>query len=348
MHNNGSIARFVAFAMFLAGFALAGPVVAQTSAPAVTATSDSNGQSASQRGRTASTGTQLATSELVRIEQQVQMLNQRLADLAVDAQGSERAQEIVEKLRPLRTRATTNCANPDEAAKAAFFEDLTALVQEAGTVASQRPGPWNAWPPEQGLCNPAYFPAQVIDEMLAQLSAMSGAEAEHKTLEGQLKELNERREEVLREMSEDLAGTSVADNIPWLMLIIFGVGAATLAGVKLFDADIQKELVTSGQIVQFVTILILLGVILALGLAQRLQAETLGTLLGGLAGYVLSQGVGRQAQQQVLNEIKSAAGNPPSPPPPGPPPPPVAPEPPEKPEAPTPSAPPDDGEPKQI
>ena len=45
--------------------------------------------------------------------------------------------------------------------------------------------------------------------------------------------------------------------------------------------------------------MILLSVIMALGLANILKENTLGTLLGGIAGYVLSQGVGRAAAQAV-------------------------------------------------
>jgi membrane protein YqaA with SNARE-associated domain len=43
----------------------------------------------------------------------------------------------------------------------------------------------------------------------------------------------------------------------------------------------------------------LLSVVLALGLAEILKENTLGTLLGGIGGYVLAQGVGRAAAREV-------------------------------------------------
>ncbi|PSJ40477.1 hypothetical protein C7I55_09065 [Sphingomonas deserti] len=147
-----------------------------------------------------------------------------------------------------------------------------------------------------------------IGRGIDQLSHEFGNLAGRKTgLERELKDLQERRQNVLAEMSEGTAAARVAKNIPVLMLIIFGVGAIVLGGLKMFSDEIQLELVSSGQIVQFVTILILLGIILALGLADRLNEEALGTLLGGLAGYVLSQGVGRQVQSGVIAAVKSAA-----------------------------------------
>jgi membrane protein YqaA with SNARE-associated domain len=41
--------------------------------------------------------------------------------------------------------------------------------------------------------------------------------------------------------------------------------------------------------------MILLSVITALSLSNKIQENTLGTLLGGIAGYVLAQGIGRAA-----------------------------------------------------
>jgi hypothetical protein len=73
--------------------------------------------------------------------------------------------------------------------------------------------------------------------------------------------------------------------------------------IKLFTPDLQQQWVASGQVIQFVTVMILLSVIMALGLASILKENTLGTLLGGIAGYVLSQGVGRAAAQAVKEGI---------------------------------------------
>ena len=124
-----------------------------------------------------------------------------------------------------------------------------------------------------------------------------------------------------------------------LLVIVGGVcafGWLIFRGVTKFDAELQKELITSGQLIQFPTVMILLVVIVVLGLSTILDDKTLGALLGGIAGYVLSQGVGQSASRQAVRAAIAGGGlnlNPPlanSPPPPGPPPaqgPPPAPDP---------------------
>ena len=64
----------------------------------------------------------------------------------------------------------------------------------------------------------------------------------------------------------------------------------------MFPEKAQMELIQSGQVIQFITVLLLLTVIMALGLSGFIKETTLGTLLGGLGGYVLSQGVGRAVE----------------------------------------------------
>jgi hypothetical protein len=55
-------------------------------------------------------------------------------------------------------------------------------------------------------------------------------------------------------------------------------------------------------------VMILLSVVMALGLAGILKENTLGTLLGGIAGYVLSQGVGKAAAAAVTQGLAAAGG----------------------------------------
>lgn len=81
-------------------------------------------------------------------------------------------------------------------------------------------------------------------------------------------------------------------------MILGIIGAAsilTIAAILLFDDEVQMEWVASGEVIQFITVMILLSVITALSLSNKIQENTLGTLLGGIAGYVLAQGVGRAA-----------------------------------------------------
>lgn len=90
----------------------------------------------------------------------------------------------------------------------------------------------------------------------------------------------------------------------WIIIGVIGLlSIGTIFVIKLFTPDLQQQWVASGQVIQFVTVMILLSVIMALGLASILKENTLGTLLGGIAGYVLSQGVGRAAAQAVKEGI---------------------------------------------
>ena len=90
----------------------------------------------------------------------------------------------------------------------------------------------------------------------------------------------------------------------WIIILVIGLlSVGTILVIKLFTPDLQQQWVASGQVIQFVTVMILLSVIMALGLASILKENTLGTLLGGIAGYVLSQGVGRAAAQAVKEGI---------------------------------------------
>jgi hypothetical protein len=95
--------------------------------------------------------------------------------------------------------------------------------------------------------------------------------------------------------------------MPLILVIIFTLGLVMLIAARLFSPEIQSELVCSGQLIQYATILILFGALIALGLADKLQEQTLAALLGGLAGYVLSQGVGQKEQRQALRTMKTFA-----------------------------------------
>jgi hypothetical protein len=121
---------------------------------------------------------------------------------------------------------------------------------------------------------------------------------------GRLLEALQKRQAALS-LHNDVAETK-QDIFQYLWIIIGVIGLlsiGTIFVIKLFTPDLQQQWVASGQVIQFVTVMILLSVIMALGLASILKENTLGTLLGGIAGYVLSQGVGRAAAQAVKEGI---------------------------------------------
>jgi hypothetical protein len=105
-----------------------------------------------------------------------------------------------------------------------------------------------------------------------------------------------------RQIQQESTAFSIGRNL-WAMILVIGIIAiAILVLVRWFPEKTQLELVQSGQVIQFITVLLLLTVIMALGLSQIIKETTLGTLLGGLGGYVLSQGVGRAAEYGARKE----------------------------------------------
>jgi hypothetical protein len=91
----------------------------------------------------------------------------------------------------------------------------------------------------------------------------------------------------------------VADQL-WPILTVFCLFAVVLFGLtRIFPDSIQTELVASGQIIQFATVMVILIVVCVLGISGILKENTLGTLLGAIGGYVLSQGVGRAASRDA-------------------------------------------------
>ena len=147
-----------------------------------------------------------------------------------------------------------------------------------------------------------------------------------KTQLSQVIELLKKRQALIQDKlskQQVSAARTISDQL-WVIILVIGFsGIVTMLVVLFFPHPIQMEWVASGQVIQFVTVLILLSVILSLGLSDILRENVLGTLLGGIAGYVLAQGVGRAAARAALT---SGAALPP-PPPPVAAPPPVAPPP---------------------
>ena len=114
-----------------------------------------------------------------------------------------------------------------------------------------------------------------------------------------LEALNQRQAKLQELLNASQSAFQIGNNL-WLLLLILAVACVSaILGISLFSEELQFEWVASGQVIQFVTVMILLIVILALGLSGILKENVLGTLLGGIAGYVLAQGVGRSAARDV-------------------------------------------------
>jgi hypothetical protein len=112
--------------------------------------------------------------------------------------------------------------------------------------------------------------------------------------------LVKQRAKLQEKLSSSQSAFQIGSNLWALLLILAFACVATILGIGfVFSENIQMEWVASGQVIQFVTVMILLIVILTLGLSQFLKETVLGTLLGGIGGYVLAQGVGRATARDV-------------------------------------------------
>ena len=85
----------------------------------------------------------------------------------------------------------------------------------------------------------------------------------------------------------------IAGNLGWIIAVFCVFALAVFAILRWFPEKPQMELISSGQMIQFATVMVLLIVICVLGMSKFITDSTLGTLLGGIGGYVLSQGIGR-------------------------------------------------------
>jgi hypothetical protein len=119
--------------------------------------------------------------------------------------------------------------------------------------------------------------------------------------------LNRRKQQLNDTLSTTKARANLADKL-WMLIGVIGVlSLSAIALVNRFSPTLQYEWVASGQVIQFVTVMILLSVTMVLGLSDILKEETLGTLLGAIAGYVLSQGVGRAVAREINRTRSDAA-----------------------------------------
>jgi hypothetical protein len=141
---------------------------------------------------------------------------------------------------------------------------------------------------------------KLIDEMKNQLAKRNQKRSARRgKLNSLLDALQKRRAAIQDKLSAKTSQQQISGYL-WAMILVIGIlSLGAIVAVKLFTPELQLEWVASGQVIQFVTVMVLLSVILALGLASIIKENTLGTLLGGIAGYVLAQGVGRAAAREV-------------------------------------------------
>jgi hypothetical protein len=145
-----------------------------------------------------------------------------------------------------------------------------------------------------------------VDSILASFDAGQAKGRDMMPLIPQIVDEWNRYKKVLESAEEDSASTAgrVADQLGWIIFIFCGFAIFIFLAVRAFSDTIQYELVVSGQVIQFATVIVILVVLCILGMSGKISENTLGTLLGGVGGYVLSQGVGRAAGRQAGQAVR--------------------------------------------
>jgi len=64
------------------------------------------------------------------------------------------------------------------------------------------------------------------------------------------------------------------------------------------EEGLQRQIFSSGLVLELLTVYLLTSAILILGISTKLDSQVLGTLLGGIAGYVLGRSTSLPAQRQ--------------------------------------------------
>jgi len=143
--------------------------------------------------------------------------------------------------------------------------------------------------------------AQKSDGLAAEEDSLAKAYADH-----------------LNKLSEALAGqtknqakvvNNLVEKLPLILGILCALFAVIILLVRFFPVSIQIEWVNSGQVIQLLTVVTLLLIILCLAVTDILKENIIGTLLGGIGGYVLSQGIGRAAARAATRMQQAQPDN---------------------------------------
>lgn len=101
------------------------------------------------------------------------------------------------------------------------------------------------------------------------------------------------------EKAQSLNVGDLIQKLPILVGILCGLFVGLILLIRFYPPELQTEWVASGQVIQLLTVVTLLLIILCLAVTHVINENTIGTLLGGIGGYVLSQGIGRAAAREA-------------------------------------------------
>jgi hypothetical protein len=119
------------------------------------------------------------------------------------------------------------------------------------------------------------------------------------TIDGRIAELTKQIDELTRksnDLTERLAAkqqgqVGIDRLLVTVALPMFGILMLLMLVIpRLYGAaDLQRSIITSGILLELITVFLLTSTILMLGIGGRIEPAVLGTLLGGISGYVLGR-----------------------------------------------------------
>lgn len=109
--------------------------------------------------------------------------------------------------------------------------------------------------------------------------------------------------------SVDISSNLLTYTIPLLGLVVI-----LLMGIPiLYSKPTQANIIASGFILEVFTVFLLISATLVVGVAQRIPSEALGTLLGGISGFVLGRSAGQNRGGQSSQDHSQRNPAPPLP-----------------------------------
>nr|QNO50881.1 hypothetical protein CGMOHENL_00024 [Methanosarcinales archaeon ANME-1 ERB6] len=79
----------------------------------------------------------------------------------------------------------------------------------------------------------------------------------------------------------------------FLMILLLTLGILGFVGINYLahPTGWSTRMIDRGRTVEYITVILIIGAILTLGLLETIGKETIGTILGAIAGYVLGKAV---------------------------------------------------------